>query len=230
MEAVADLEDKDQVPTALLAVNPGLFPAEERRRLMTGTKTPLFLFGFLGEDFRDIGIHWSEGDTEFCFFDPSLAQEEEDEQPDGEALPLQDEPCSAPEPVTFFDEMNYRAISDGFYRKCAAVMRRGAAMILEPVAEPAHSDIPHYQIFSYRMPSGIQRCLIGNNNWQYILGELQTSRVVAEAKIRNGFQLRPIHLETTGEQQSRFSLRIPPKGVGVVDLAPAETSPDREDR
>lgn len=223
---VADLENKDKVPTALLAVNPGLWPAEERRRLMTGGKAPLFLFGFLGEDFRDVGIHWSEGDTEFCFFDSSLARD--GEQPAGDALPVQEDLCNAPEPVTFFDEMNYRAISDDFYQKCAAVMRRGAAMILEAVTEPAHSDIPCYQIFSYRMPSGVQRCLIGNNNWQYILGELLTSRVVAEAKIRNGFQLRPIHLETTGEQKSRFSLRIPPKGVGVVDLLPAGCPQDKE--
>ena len=216
VEAVVPLRDMDKVPTPLLAINPGLWSAAERRKLLEHRNAPLFLFGILGEEFREVGIHWREGDTEFCFFDPAPA--EGIVPPETEVLPEPKDLRDIPEPPTFFDEQYYRPISVEFYRACAAVMRR-AGSILEPVAVPDHSDIPFYQVKSYRLVSGVRRCLVGNNHWQYILSEMQTTFPVKEARIGNGFQLRPLHLVTEGKN-TRFTLRIPPKGIGVIDLVP----------
>ena len=230
---VARLEDLDAVKAPLLALNPGLWPEADARRLAAYDRAPMLWLGALppegdrkaetrlcdivGREPAELRLYGYRGEEP-----PGLPA------PRGEEMPpdLDD----IPEPHSFFDEQFYREVSAEFYCLAARLGNRAAGAEISVVhtewrpgsaAALPLAEANDFRIRGLLLEDGATwRYFAQNDNFRYINCDLAARRAVASAVPVNKFRGRPIEPAPRGggEAGSRFSLRIPPKGIGVFDI------------
>ncbi len=214
------IEDAAKVATPLLVINPGLMPEEEQTQLLACSQT-LFAVGEMGsmpagvQSFADRG---SAAPAEFRLYHaPAVSGEWSVPEIAEEEVPA--DLMEIKEPPSFFDEQYYRRISDGFYALAAAMV----TAVAPPLVAMVNVDTLDRKFFHFegvQLPSGKWRYFVTNENWQYILGDLQTDVPARSMEIMNEFRGRPMRFEERqdGLPGTRCFIRIPPKGVGVLDM------------
>jgi hypothetical protein len=160
---------------------------------------------------------------QMCVFGP-VTFPIEPKQTENAAEPIN--AARAKEPASFFDEMTFQPVSDAFWAACASAITRAARPVLAlDIENFSHGEWAGVQSF-HKTDGGI-RSFIWNEAFQYVDTRLQADRVLTSVKAVSKFRGRPIvpfdgddvdytHRPTGSGR--RFIVRIPPKGVGVVDL------------
>ena len=217
-----NIKDIDRVDAPLLVLNPGLLPEEEQSILHRKRSRPLFAVGEIGS-FECDG--WGFADTNSatparfrCLNAPQLPGGDWN-VPASKPEELPEDLMGIPEPPSFFDEQFYRRASAGFLN----LTLRAFDAVLRPVIHIQSEETPDQKFFHFNglcVSNLVWRYLVTNENWRYILGDLTSDLPLKDIRIVNDFRGRPMRLEerTDGLPGVRSFVRIPPKGIGVLDI------------
>jgi hypothetical protein len=86
---------------------------------------------------------------------------------------------------------------------------------------PEQAGQRHFRFAGVKLPDGAWRYFVGNEHWQYVRSHIATARPARSMAVVNGFRGRPLILTPRADgapgTQINF-LRLPPKGVGVLDV------------
>ena len=120
---------------------------------------------------------------------------------------------------SLFDEQFYRRASTGFLD----LTLRAFDAVLHPAVHIQSEETPDQKFFHFNglcVSNLVWRYLVTNENWRYILGDLTSDLPLKDIRIVNDFRGRPMRLEerTDGLPGVRSFVRIPPKGIGVLDI------------
>jgi len=225
--ATVNASDAAAVSGPLLVVNPHLFPKTQLDCIFERRSSPVFTIGAEAIPGRTPDFYCSD----IAVNQPLIlavynARPSFDVKIEADALtPVPEDLTSIKEAPSFFDELYYRPVSPAFYQACAkvidAVIERPLRLDLEDF--PAGEWVG---VQSFRIGDQIQRCFIWNEEWQYVDTRLKADRSIREVRAVSKFRGRRITVFDNEEETwtapstggHRFIVRIPPKGVGVVDL------------
>ena len=81
-------------------------------------------------------------------------------------------------------------------------------------------DANYFRLTGLKLADGTCRYLVSNVLHRYILGAFLTTCEIESMSIANGFRGRPLYWEPRrdGKYGIHCELRIPPHGIGVVDM------------
>ena len=207
--AVARVADLGGVRGPILVPNPHLFPAEELARVFDYTGGPVIVIGeevaaprapdlsfadVYAPDALQCGV-WGASPASPT---PLHADAPEDIPPDLMALP---------EPGPFMFEPYFRKVSRSFLRACVAVI---VECTQAPVALAREGVV---RVNGIELDPGQVRLFLGNDSHYYVVTEIDVRREIAAARVVTDFPGVPI--EPVG---SRFSVKIPGKGMVIVDI------------
>lgn len=208
-DAVARIDNLAEVDTPLLVINPGLLPEEQQEKIRAYRKHQVFLVGNTDGD---------ETQMKFEVWNRASAGEPDYSEP----VPSceADDIRNIPEPKTFFHEQFYRALSPEFYRHAVSVINAATAGDIGINREFNLPDANYFRLTALKLADGTSRYLVGNVLHRYILGAFLTTCEVESMSIANGFRGRPLYWEPRrdGKYGIHCELRIPPHGIGVVDV------------
>ena len=226
--STVNVNDLDAVDRPLLVVNPQLYPEAELTRILDYGKAPVVLIGaqsVLGPEpdleFADpcspenmvCRLYGATGDA----FNVELHGEA------GEAPPA--DLNAIKEPPTFFDEQYYRKVSDGFWDACANLLGAVSGNAVK-LSSGSNVDAPWASVQTLEKADGGLRLLIGNDSFQYVECVFEACGDMTRIEAVSRVQDRPIvPFRRAGEggkpvsgAGNEFYVRIPPKGMGVIDI------------
>ncbi|MBO7741520.1 MAG: hypothetical protein J6S21_03110 [Victivallales bacterium] len=204
VQSCVSIEDAPDAGMPLLLINPGLLPREEVETLLAKTSVPVVFFGRLTDGRDGIEIRNWQGEL------PEL--------PEFYLDPVPEEPLAFEEPILFNKTMYYRRVNGDFCRIAARTLAEVAPPVFTLMADtPLNRDFHFNELV---LENGKHRVLVCNSNWLYIGNTLVSSRKIASVEVVNEFQGRPITVypRTDGQEGSLFFLRVPPKGVAIIDV------------
>lgn len=208
VQATVRAADVERVEGPLLVLNPHLFTPEELREVATYDRGPLVAIG------PDLGC-LLPGETGFsdvlapgqlqcrvrgadCVVPPELPAAEETIPPDLTDLP---------EPQGYWDHMYFREVSEGFIRACVDVINcaSGAPGVVD-AAETV-------TLMAVEQEPGVLRIALKNKSDVYARPTVDVGKTIEGVHVLTDFPSLRIVPEGT-----RFSVRVPGKGVTVVDV------------
>lgn len=220
INSVIALKDINKISTPLLIINPGLLSEAEQTKLLSYKNNTIFAIGEMGKlqkgesTFSDFE---SENSAEFRVYGKKIETSFETQKLEEEDLG--DDLYLIKEPPSFFDEQFYRRISDKFYQFISKTMMNECEQLIK-ISSDNTPDSKYFQISSLKLQNGVWRYFICNDNFQYIIGNILVKNEVEYVEIANKFRGRPIKLSPSEEPNYLYQtqVRIPPKGVGVLDI------------
>ncbi len=212
-DATVRIGDLAHVHTPLLVINPGLLPEEEQQAIRRYRGGAVFLIGNIDGDATQMQFEALN-----CAAGSGVLR--------AEAVPAAGEGDlrNLPEPKTFFHEQFYRAISPAFYEYAVSYLNAASATDVGINRKFNLPDANYFRLSGIERPDGSFRYFVYNTLHRYILGAFITDCDVKSMTIANHFRGRPLFWEPRrdGEFGIHCELRIPPHGVGVVDVVKVE--------
>lgn len=226
--ATVDAKHVDKVAGPLLVINPHLLSEADRQRILKNPHRVVITIGpgkAGGSTLAVVVTDGAETDAmQMGVFGPVKAPIEQKQTP---GVRNRIDVGNAQEPASFFDEMTFQPVSDAFYAACAdAILKVARPTLALDIDSFCHGEWAGVQSF-HKADGGI-RSFIWNESFQYVDTRLQADRELTGVKAVSKFRGRPIvpfdgddvaYKEKPTGRGRRFIVRIPPKGVGVVDLS-----------
>ncbi|QDU82224.1 hypothetical protein Pla110_39790 [Polystyrenella longa] len=212
IQSTIHVDDIVQATGTLIVPNAHLMPRSELERLGGYKNGPLVLIGrppenilklisIPGAQFKD---HYSPLEMWCGVFHASPQvipfEKGEDEPPVAEILKQE-------LPKGYWNHLPYRHVSDGFIDVCAKVIQQIATPI--KVVEEAES----VAIMPVTLQDGTIRIAIKNRTYAYARPLIDMGRPVASAEVLSSFPSITIK-----PKENRFSIRVPGRGITVVDV------------
>jgi hypothetical protein len=209
VQAAVRVEDLDAVSGSLLVLRGDLMPEAERQALAAYDRGPVVAIGVVAGDcpdaslqFRDLNAPgeltchvygWAGG------FDPAL----------GEAAPeiIPPDMLGVEDQSYYWYHMYARAVSAGFLQSCADVVAQVSG------APRLATDTDTATIMAMTMPDGKLRLALKSKRHYYVKPEVEVGHPIRDVQVVSEFPLVRVR-----PQGSRFSVRIPPHGLVVLDL------------
>lgn len=209
VQSIADAGDLDGVSGALLALNHHLLPEDELARLLEYDGGPVVLIG------RDLpGLPAPDARIDEPFGPLSLSCLIYGAEP--EAAPVEQwEPPAMPadlmaldEPMGYWDHFDFRPVAPGFIAACARVI---AEVSDAPVVTEQADDV---LVMADEQANGSIRVALKNKTRFYARPRLDMRREIASVEILTEYP--SLLVQPSG---SEFSVRVPPEGLTVVEVA-----------
>lgn len=205
----ADVADVGAVRGPLLVLNPQLLPEEELAAVRAYTGGPIIAVGG-----RTPALPKPDFEFEDCYVPHQLycAVYGTDKRwdvtiaPDGpEEIP--EDFAGIAEPHAYFEELYFRKVSQGFLAACAHAIAdcAGAVKVL------GRPDVIRVQ--ALELDDRVLRLLIGNDSIHYVLTDLDVGREIESVEV-----VTPFPGTAPAFAGSRFGLRVPGRGMVVLDV------------
>ncbi|HOS91731.1 MAG TPA: hypothetical protein PLD23_07610 [Armatimonadota bacterium] len=205
IRTIARAEDLSGVTGPLLVVNPHLWPADELVRVRNYTGGPVMAIGGRTGALPAEAIVAEDGPDSMALVCWVLG---------GAASPpaaVGDGPGNvgwptAPDPVTFLEELPYRAVSAQFVQACARLI----VQLSEAVEVVGRADVTR----AWAVDLGeIQRLFITNDSHYYAAAEVDLHRPIESVAVATCFPGMPVM-----PNGSRITVRVPPRGIVALDV------------
>lgn len=213
VQAAARLEDLDATSGPLLVLRPELLPEAERDRIAAYDRGPVVTIGAFADDcpeagaeFRDVHapgelrcrVYGWSGD-----FAPTIAPEDAEEMPP-DLLAVEDQGY-------YWHHMYARQVSGSFLQACARLLQEVSS------CPRLATDREAATVMAMVMPDGCLRLALKSKRHWYEKPEVEVGREVREVRVVSEFPLVRVR-----PQGTRFSVRLPPHGLVVLDLELAD--------
>jgi len=196
---------------ALLVPNSHLLPPDELATVLGYRGGPIMLIG------RKTGT-LPKADVEFCdvhspdvlwcgVYGTKPASPPKITQDDAEPSP--DDVMSLADPRGYWDHLPYRKVSPGFIKACAQTLQSISTTITADSVNGAVALMPA------ESADGRIRLAIKNRTASYARPQIDIGRPVRSVEVRSSFP--SVAIRPNG---SKFSLRVPGRGITVVDVVP----------
>lgn len=212
LQATVDIGDLGAVSGAIVVLNYHLLPPEEQARVLAYAGGPIILITRAADDLPqpDVRIDDPSGPLSLSCVVYGAAVEVP-EVPSWEPPALPEDLLDMEEPRGYWDHFEFRPVSPGFLRACAKliVAASGAPRVVEGAGDVL--------VMGTVEEDGRLRLALKNKTDFYARPQVDVGREIARVDILTEYPsllVRP--------QGSRFSVRIPAKGVTVVDVTLAE--------
>jgi hypothetical protein len=215
VQSTVDVADLAGVRGAILALNHHLLPQEELASLLAYEGGPVVLIGreMPGLPEPDLRIDDPSGPGSLnCAVYGADVDVPEIEAWDAPELP--DDLMALDEPMGYWDHFEFAPVSPGFVRACAAVIAEvsDAPRVVEQAGDVL--------VMATEEAGGRVRVALKNNTRFYARPRVEMRREIASVEIVTEY---PSLLVTP--QGSEFSVRVPPEGLTVVDVAMSDQRP-----
>lgn len=212
LQATAEIADLDALTDAILVLNFHLLPAEEQAKVLAYKGGPVILIARADGDLPPVDARLDDPSGPLalsCLVYGTQVDAPEVPAWDPPALP--EDLLAIEEPRGYWDHFEFRPVSPGFLRACAGVIvsASGAPHLVEGAADVL--------VMATEESSGRLRLALKNKTEFYARPRVDVRREIARVDILTEFPsllVRP--------QGSEFAVRIPPKGVTVVEVTTAK--------
>ena len=218
-----NIDNLEKVSNPLLIINPHLFPEKELARILEYSAAPVIMIGPECPE-PDFGFEDVYAPNQLFFGLYGMKKEddiiiEEDEKED-----IPQDFFLIKEPPSFFDEQYFRKVSKSFLSNCAKI----ACAVVDDKLKPADEkskDAPFFRIETLKKHDGSFRFLVGNDSFQYIESILKADSNILEIETVTPPKGRPIitfnerkdAINPQNVNSPSFAVRIPPKGIRIID-------------
>ncbi len=206
----ASVADLAAVDGPLLVLNPHLVPGDELAAVLAYDRGPLILIGGRPPSLSEPGAAFEDvhGPGQlFCGVYgaappvPSALPADEPEVPPEDVMGIV-------EPGPYFHELPFRRVSESFLAACAGVI----ADLCSPVRVLGRAEVVRVQVLE--LGERLWRLLVGNDSPSYVVTQLDVGREIESVAVLTDFPGTP-----PAPDGSRFWLKLPPKGMVVLDVA-----------
>lgn len=210
VQATVDASSLGAAQGALLAINPHLFAPEEREALVAYSNGPVIALAPESADLPAPAFRFSDifgPDALTCFVYGMAPEPPPDIPPEEPPPPLPDDLMARFDPCGYWEFMPSRGVSRGFLKAVAGLLARASGA---PVAAQGAEDV---MVMAAEQPGGTHRVGVKNRKHVYALAEIDMGKEIREIRVLSEFPL--IRIEPRG---ARFTVKVPPKGVVVLDV------------
>jgi hypothetical protein len=206
--SAVNVRDVAKVQGPLLVLNPQLLSADELQNVRSYPNGPVVLIGgrphYLPQpdwEFEDVYPPYPL----FCGVYGAPGREVTLEPGDPEKL--SEDLLGIAEPPTFVQELYFRRVSDSFLTECVRLLAdcAGTVKVLR------RADVIRVQ--ALELEDRQLRLFVGNDSHYYVITELDVGREIERIRVATAFPGTP-----PGFRESVFSVRVPGKGMVVLDV------------
>lgn len=218
VQSTLNVASLDKVRGTILVINPYLYPEEELKKVLAYANGPIVLVGRRPESLPQPDLQFDDvygpnalscvafGVT--ATFRPKIEKDGEEQIP-ADIMGITD-------PRVFRDDIYFRKVSDGFLDACARVILEATACITlsKPTMTWYHgTGEESVGVMIMEQEEGKLRLAIKNNSTVYAAPQIDVHGQVDAIEVLSAFPL--VRIRPDGSQ---FGIKVPPKGVVVVDV------------
>ncbi|MGD9518668.1 MAG: hypothetical protein AB7W28_04060 [Armatimonadota bacterium] len=205
----ADVADAGIVQGPLLVLNPQHFPEDELRSVIDAAASPVIAIGSRAPALPPPSFEFQDTCGLYplvcAVYGAAVRRDVNLEPVQAEGLP--EDVRSITEPPTFVEELLFHPVSDSFLAACVEIIANCAGAVVVRI----RPDVIRVQ--ALELDDQVWRLLVGNDSHYYVVTELDVGRAIESLEVITSFPGQPPHFEG-----SRFGLRVPGKGVVVIDV------------
>lgn len=220
IQSVVRVEHLDSMAGAIVALNVHLLPHEEIEKILAYRGGPVVLIGRNGLSLPPPKFSFEAGcspDVLRCSvygtdekFDLPITREQEE-------IRLAD-PMAIQEPESWLTELDFQMVSHGFLKDCSTAISRcgGNIRILNSHyghGAPKETDRDMVRLLAMEDGTGKIRLLISNDDYVYSTTRIDMGHEIADVNLLTG-----LVSSTVKPEGSKFSVKIPPRGMVVMDV------------
>jgi hypothetical protein len=220
IQSVVRSENLDVMKGAIVALNVHLFPQKEIEKILAYRNGPIILIGTNETSLPLPGFSFEDGpspDQLRCSVYNSDEKFEVDITHEVEEKRTAD-PMEIKDPASWLNELDFQNISSGFLKNCCKVISLCGCdiRILKSYCghgAPMKTDLDMVRLLAMEDETGKIRLLISNDDYVYSTTQIDMGHGIADIKLLTGLVSSTV--KTDG---STFSVKIPPRGMVVMDV------------
>jgi len=207
-QSTIDVGSLEHAHGTLLVPNAHLFPAEELTRVMRYQNGPIVLVGQKISNLPKADVEFSDSHSphELWCSVYNAKPTVEDLAIEGEQTPT-NEPTEFTEPQGYWDHLDYRQVTPSFIQTCAQTLQQ----VSSPITVIDQSD--SVALMPIELSDGRLRIAIKNRQLAYARPKIDVGQPIESVVVRTSFPSVAIH-----PKGSSFSVRVPGRGITVVDV------------
>jgi len=216
LQTTANLGDLSGVTGAILLLNHHLLPADELAAVLAYDRGPIVLIGRAVEGLPEPDVRFADRSGPMaltCMVYGAWPEAPEIEPWEAPALP--DDLMAMEEPAGYWDHFSFAPVSPSFVQACARVI----AEVSDAPVVVEGADV--VTLMTTEEEGGRLRVALKSASPFYARPRVDMRREIARVDILTEFpslRVRP--------EGSTFTVRVPPKGVTVVEVEPAQEGDD----
>lgn len=202
------IEDVESVGGPLIVPNPHLWPQAELDNVLAVASGPVIMIGGDADGLPEPTMRFESGGMICRVY--GCEPEVEVTPPDGEATAFVDDLLVIEDPTSFVYDLEFRPVCPAFVEACARIITACSG------APRVSSDGDATKVWAMQLADGRMRVYIGNDAMFYSWATVDMGQAIAAVEILTEFPCMPVVPDG-----SRFMLRVPWRGMVIVDVTPA---------